>query len=103
MQTHDEMIVVIQAHKEGKAIQCNSLNNRVESGWLDDAAPCWAFNYLRYRVKPEPVRHTVYVNVYKGFVSDLHPDRVTADRHCSATRLGCRRVEISCLPGQLDA
>ena len=52
--THDEMIEVIQAHKEGKTIQYYDL---VECGGWNDTAdndPLWDFPKTIYRVKPEP-------------------------------------------------
>lgn len=52
--THDEMIEVIRAHKEGKTIECNSLANDLNDGWMDEPYPLWAFQLLRYRIKPEP-------------------------------------------------
>jgi hypothetical protein len=47
---HDEMIKVIQAHKEGKQIQfLDSLNE-----WCDNDSPSWNFHSITYRIKPEP-------------------------------------------------
>ena len=48
--THDEMIAVIQAHKDGKTIQAR---NRDIGVW-DDVDPIWRFDSCDYRVKPEP-------------------------------------------------
>ncbi len=50
--THDEMIAVIQAHKEGKAVQ---IRFRPEGKiWYDAPLPDWHFPAVDYRVKPEP-------------------------------------------------
>lgn len=46
--THDEMITVIQAHKEGKIIQCK---NALLPDWTD-CDPAWNFYATEYRVKP---------------------------------------------------
>lgn len=50
MMTPDEMIAVIQAHKEGKQIQyfCEFTNK-----WEDVNNPCWDFNSIIYQIKPE--------------------------------------------------
>lgn len=48
--THDEMIAVIQAHKEGKEIECSMKDKNC---W-GKSTPDWAFHYCDYRVKPVP-------------------------------------------------
>lgn len=52
--THDEMIAVIQAHKEGKEIQFKGESD----SWLDVtvATPNWNFYDRVYRVKPTPTK-----------------------------------------------
>jgi hypothetical protein len=52
MMTHDEMIAVIAAHRDGKALQTKS--NERDSKWEDCPCPLWNFAYVDYRVKPEP-------------------------------------------------
>lgn len=57
--THEQIIEVVKAHKEGKKIQCNSIGSRPsDSGWIDtihlDNGPAFNFCDLDYRVKPEP-------------------------------------------------
>jgi len=49
MMTHDEMIAVIQAHKEGKVIQHET--NKI---WYDNHCPSFNFDNCTFRVKPEP-------------------------------------------------
>lgn len=44
---HQEMIDVIQAHKEGKEIECRP---KGESHWTT-AYPSWQFNLCEYRIK----------------------------------------------------
>jgi len=54
MMTHDEMIAVIQAHRDGKTIQ---FRDRDSQGKWDDLHPvCFSANFgtYDYRVKPEP-------------------------------------------------
>lgn len=60
--THDEMIAVIKAHKEGKRIQYND-----DGQWRDCPGndPGWYFGSISYRVKPEPPKPLdVWVNQY---------------------------------------
>lgn len=54
--THDEMIALIQAHKDGKTIQ-NRMKARNDV-WKDAPAPSWNFWNFEYRVKAEP--QTIY-------------------------------------------
>lgn len=49
--THDEMIAVIAAHKEGKKIQ---VQNCTTGQWAEVESPNWSFNIYDYRIKPEP-------------------------------------------------
>jgi hypothetical protein len=53
--THDEMIEVIQSHKDGKVIQFK--RNCGVCDWTSLAkvkSPHWNFSAVKYRVKPEP-------------------------------------------------
>ena len=52
--THDEMIAVIQAHKEGKTIQCIPKN--IPSAWSVTKSPCWNFERFDYRVESTPTQ-----------------------------------------------
>lgn len=51
--THDEMITVIQAHKEGKQLQIRDrhVQQRI---WKDDLDPKFDFLVGEYRIKPTP-------------------------------------------------
>lgn len=52
--THDEMIAVITAHKEGKAIEWRS---SCSSKWLVlGCNPTWNFGQYEYRIKPTPIQ-----------------------------------------------
>lgn len=51
--THDEMIAVIQAHKEGKLIEMHPKDRR-GNHWMIREKPTWNFEECLYRVKPEP-------------------------------------------------
>ena len=95
--THDEMIAVIQAHKEGKVIQSDRIDNEGKQIWIDDNNPNWNFGLRRYRVKPE--KRVGYVNVYPtrvGWCRSKHD----ADSTASRDRIACIRVEYT--EGQFD-
>lgn len=49
MMTIDEMLVVLQAYKEGKEIQLKDFSH----AWTDFKEPCWDFASNHYVVKPE--------------------------------------------------
>ena len=51
-QTHDEMIAVIQAHKDGKRVQWRNRGSE-QNEWRDATPPTFSFGELEYRVKPE--------------------------------------------------
>ncbi len=72
--THDEMIAVIQAHKDGKQIQYYSTN---QQQWFDEKQPDWAFEQAVYRVKPEPRVFYAYEEP-DGSYSSCHPDLYAA-------------------------
>lgn len=50
--THDEMIEVIAAHRDGKKIQAKYQKGQ----WIDiTLPPLWNFEHNEYRIKPEPL------------------------------------------------
>lgn len=72
--THDEMIEVIKAHKEGKQLQCRPKpSGRLDYPWQDfrkGEEPVWNFQHVEYRVKPGPI--TVYARISSyGTVTDV--------------------------------
>lgn len=81
--THDEMIAVIQAHKEGKTIEWRYKRLDVRGGWQIVTLSVWNFEAYEYRVKKEPRvwwmvdvvdRTSGRVIVTKGFVSKEKAD-----------------------------
>jgi hypothetical protein len=63
--THDEMIAVIQAHKDGKVIQARS--NLRNTDWIDiKYEPIFNFNSNDYRPKPEPKEYWLVPYTYKN-------------------------------------
>ena len=49
--THEEMIAVIQHHKNGGKVEYKHCDNAV---YVDDMRPSWDFSAFDYRAKPEP-------------------------------------------------
>lgn len=49
--THEKMIAVITARKEGKQIQYRRIGN---TEWSDTSKPVWNFALYEYQIKPEP-------------------------------------------------
>lgn len=57
---HDEMIAVIAHHKSGGKIEFKAKGSKL---WKKTDAPCWNFDSIEYRAKPEPlVLYIVYQN-----------------------------------------
>jgi len=50
--THDEMIAVIQHHKNGGKVECKHKDARE---WNRASLPLWNFEEYDYRAKPEPL------------------------------------------------
>lgn len=90
--THDEMIAVIAAHKEGKVIECR--NAHEPEDWRDrlEAPPTFDFYRFDYRIKPEPRKpRVIYVNEYDHLGTVAHHNEASAlefagDRTYVATR-----------------
>jgi len=71
--THDEMIAVIQACKEGKVIQHRQKGWK---SWTDTLTPSWDFALREYRVKPEP--REWWINVYPDDAKYVYCDVLAA-------------------------
>jgi len=50
--THDEMIAVIAAHKDGKQLEYKSIS---DTNWKLATTPVFNFDIADYRIKPEPI------------------------------------------------
>jgi hypothetical protein len=83
--THDEMIAVITAHKEGKAIECQL---KGFSRWLPMLNK-WDFSAFNYRIKPEPIE--MWVNVYPSGAHHRYGSESDARQHA---REGAYRVAV---------
>lgn len=56
--THDEMIAVIQAHKDGKSILFRVIDSN--GNWME-SNPSFDFSNYEYRIKPEPPKEWWFV------------------------------------------
>ena len=56
--THDEMIAVIQHHKNGGKVEYDA---GLDIGWIYSDDPVWNFGECDYRPKPEPM--VIYAEV----------------------------------------
>lgn len=70
--THDEMIAVIQAAKDGKQIQ---LRRNSQEPWRNVVSPRFDFDSFDYRAKPEPREWWVCTFQSNGLVNcdKAHP------------------------------
>ena len=59
MMTHDEMIAVIQHHKDGGKIE---FTHKVATNWKSNLNPCWDFARFDYRPIPKPIM--IYIQVF---------------------------------------
>ena len=65
MKSTKEMIEVMQAYEDGKKIEYYS---RISNRWETAISPIWSWEYLDYRIKPEPKRKeskVIWVNEYE--------------------------------------
>jgi hypothetical protein len=97
---HDEMIAVIQAHKEGKEIQFRCVDD-FDKTWTSysESSPSWNFSEFEYRIKPEPRKPMViYVNEFTfGFSLIHHISELSAlaEKISDGTRIGIRKfIEV---------
>jgi len=71
--THDEMIAVIAAHRDGKAVEARC---RPTGGWISASVPCWDFYRSDYRIKPEPM--VIWANVYPHGLGHAYETEIDA-------------------------
>ena len=62
--TDDEIIAVVQAHKEGKKVEVMWKGG--PQRWIQFDNPRWNFEHADYRVAPEPRKPRVLDLVYEG-------------------------------------
>jgi hypothetical protein len=90
--THDEMIAVIAAHRDGKAIQFRTVET--ECDWRNIESPVWDFQSSDYRIKPEPIEY--WVNIYPSKAIGHHEtkDEAVLCAHSNALRVAVHMKEV---------
>lgn len=63
--TDDEILKVVRAHKDGKAIQRR--DKRYDGEWEDVATPTWDFDSYEYRTKPIPYEDSIRADERRKF------------------------------------
>jgi len=62
--THDEILQVVQAHKQGHKIEYRELYLREHGHWIPaDTPDLWDFRNRRYRVSDEPIKPREWIIV----------------------------------------
>ena len=75
----DRMVAVMQAFKEGRAIQYRARGSKdTDKIWDDAPNPRWDWSVFDYRVKPAPPRR-IWVNMYCNRMGFAHASREQAD------------------------
>lgn len=68
--THDEMIAVIQHHKNGGKVEYKRKDEVVWKEVTSKIGPAWDFDLSDYRAKPEPlVAWIIYNETSKGIIT----------------------------------
>ena len=87
--THDEMIAVIAAHRDGAAVEARySLNGE----WFLLETPRWTTNGTEYRIKPEPM--VVWVNMYPSHVGGVYSSEAIANAASAPTGVARKFIEV---------
>lgn len=73
--SHDEMIAVIQHHRDGGRIQ---IANQGKGNFEYTSKPIWDFNIFDYRAEPEPRSLFVAFNSLGNLIIAM-PDRAIAE------------------------
>lgn len=87
------LLPIIAAFAEGKTVQ-----QKVSGAWFDLDGPCFNADLFTYRVKPEPILVTGWMNVYPTVVpgcfgtSNIVASRADADRLASPERIACIHI-----------
>ena len=81
--THDEMIAVIQHHKNGGKVEFQTRSLGKDSSWEEINEPSWDFHASNYRPKPEPMKIYAEICDKKGIL--MRTSKVPIDRIYSST------------------
>ena len=82
MMTHDEMIAVIQHHRDGGEIESS---RKVATSWKSTLNPCLDFTTYDYRPKPEPM--VIYVEVSNETNALMRQSKYPIDRFFDNSRI----------------
>lgn len=87
--THDEMIEVIAAHRDGKGVEVSE-RSPTRDNWRVAVKPAWDFSDYKYRVKPEPP--TCYANIYPHSTTYGYETKQAADSAAGQSRIRCVKM-----------
>jgi len=82
MMTHDEMIAVIQHHRDGGKVEFQTRSLGKDSSWEEINEPSWDFHASNYRAKSEPM--VIYVEVSNVTNQPLRV-KLSSDMTCDYT------------------
>jgi hypothetical protein len=86
MMTHDEMIKVIAAHRDGADVEFQDRSGP----WSSTVKPLWDFLHNQYRVKTEPL--ICWANVYSTGAPLFHYTKEEADANSMPNRIRCAKM-----------
>ena len=86
MMTHDEIIAVVTAHRDGAEVEYQSHGGK----WRSVNPPLWEFAACNYRVKPEPP--TCYANIYPHSTTYGYETKQAADSAAGQSRIRCIKM-----------
>ena len=91
--THDEMIAVLIAQKDGKAIQC-ALREQVTNPLWIETRPGALLNFqvAIYRIKPEPM--VIWVSVYPHHLGGVYLSKEAADAARGSDSTARKFIEV---------
>jgi len=86
MMTHDEIIAVVTAHRDGAEVEYHSHGGK----WRSVNSPLWEFAACNYRVKPEPI--TCWANFYPSGEFYSFKTKAEADEAATNRRIRCVKM-----------
>ncbi len=79
--THDEMIAILEAHRDGKTIQCRHLSGgEWETYAADKRPPAIAPHDWEYRVKSEPIVVRGPAGIFQGHAIYMEGDQEAIEK-----------------------
>ena len=93
--THDEMIAVIQHHKNGGKVQCRNHHSNTWHDFLDGIRPSWDFATCDYRAKPESPCHPLAARLMHALRPCVLHNNVKPDIKSAAKLIDDQHTAIS--------